>query len=229
MKHLDRITFNPKRCGGRPCVRGIRIRVKEVLDWLAGGVPAKEIVGHAPSKPALLDRSQLQYGPLVLRSPHLLFRADQPVDTQDPAFPSRQLDLHCVSHHLAKGAQPFYLAEANRPNNDSNSATGSFPFLAAAHGRPQLLSERQGSGVSPDALDRRETQVEFHQAHIDARRRRLGPRAARGVKPSRILGFRHSGNLPPCAPKPSLERHFWLNTQPPAQPPMKSARVSRCC
>ena len=31
----DRITVNPKQCGGRPCIRGMRIRVTDVLDLLA--------------------------------------------------------------------------------------------------------------------------------------------------------------------------------------------------
>jgi uncharacterized protein (DUF433 family) len=44
MKHADRITFNPKQCGGRPCIRGMRIRVKDVLDLLAAGVPEVEIL-----------------------------------------------------------------------------------------------------------------------------------------------------------------------------------------
>ena len=32
---MDRITFNPEQCGGRPCIRGMRIRVTDVLDLLA--------------------------------------------------------------------------------------------------------------------------------------------------------------------------------------------------
>ena len=31
----DRITVNPNQCGGRPCIRGMRIRVTDVLDLLA--------------------------------------------------------------------------------------------------------------------------------------------------------------------------------------------------
>ncbi len=34
---MDRITVNPDQCGGRPCIRGMRIRVSDVLDLLAGG------------------------------------------------------------------------------------------------------------------------------------------------------------------------------------------------
>lgn len=34
----ERITVNPDQCGGRPCVRGLRIRVTDVLDLLASGL-----------------------------------------------------------------------------------------------------------------------------------------------------------------------------------------------
>ena len=43
-----RITFNPNQCGGRPCIRGMRIRVKDVLDLLAAGVPHAEILADYP-------------------------------------------------------------------------------------------------------------------------------------------------------------------------------------
>ena len=38
MSELHRITVNPGQCGGRPCIRGLGIRVKDVLDLLAAGV-----------------------------------------------------------------------------------------------------------------------------------------------------------------------------------------------
>lgn len=44
----DRITFNPNQCGGRPCIRGMRIRVKDVLDLLAAKVPESEILEDYP-------------------------------------------------------------------------------------------------------------------------------------------------------------------------------------
>jgi uncharacterized protein (DUF433 family) len=44
MKYADRITFDPEQCGGRPCVRRYRIRVKDILDLLAAGVPEAEIL-----------------------------------------------------------------------------------------------------------------------------------------------------------------------------------------
>jgi uncharacterized protein (DUF433 family) len=45
---LNRITFNPRQCGGRPCIRGMRIRVKDVLDMLAGGATEAEILQDFP-------------------------------------------------------------------------------------------------------------------------------------------------------------------------------------
>ena len=44
----SRITFNPDQCGGRPCVRGMRIRVKDVLDLLAAGASEQEILEDFP-------------------------------------------------------------------------------------------------------------------------------------------------------------------------------------
>ena len=44
MSAIDRITIDPAVCGGRPCIRGIRIRVKDVLDLLAAGATRDEIL-----------------------------------------------------------------------------------------------------------------------------------------------------------------------------------------
>ena len=44
----DRITVNPAQCGGRPCVRGLRIRVTDVLDLLAAGLTAEQVVEELP-------------------------------------------------------------------------------------------------------------------------------------------------------------------------------------
>jgi uncharacterized protein (DUF433 family) len=45
---LDRITFNPLQCGGRPCIRGMRIRVTDVLELLASGVSESQILADFP-------------------------------------------------------------------------------------------------------------------------------------------------------------------------------------
>ncbi len=44
MSAIDRITMTPGVCGGRPCIRGLRIRVKDVLDLLAAGATWEEIL-----------------------------------------------------------------------------------------------------------------------------------------------------------------------------------------
>jgi uncharacterized protein (DUF433 family) len=44
----ERITVNPKQCGGRPCVRGMRIRVSDVLDLFASGLSAAQILDEMP-------------------------------------------------------------------------------------------------------------------------------------------------------------------------------------
>ena len=58
---LDRITFNPNQCGGRPCIRGMRIRVKDVLDMLAGGASEQEILQDFPYLEPLDIRACLEY------------------------------------------------------------------------------------------------------------------------------------------------------------------------
>ena len=44
----DRITVNPKQCGGCPCIRGMRIRVSDVLELLAAGMTPKQILSEHP-------------------------------------------------------------------------------------------------------------------------------------------------------------------------------------
>ena len=44
----QRITINPKQCGGRPCIRGMRIRVTDVLDLLAAGLSYEQILDEMP-------------------------------------------------------------------------------------------------------------------------------------------------------------------------------------
>jgi len=45
---LERITVNPRQCGGRPCVRGMRIRVSDVLDLFASGLDGPQILAELP-------------------------------------------------------------------------------------------------------------------------------------------------------------------------------------
>ena len=45
---MERITINPEQCGGRPCIRGMRIRVVDVLDLLAAGLTAQQVLEELP-------------------------------------------------------------------------------------------------------------------------------------------------------------------------------------
>lgn len=44
----DRITIDPEQCGGRPCVRGMRIRASDVLDLLANGLSPEQVIEELP-------------------------------------------------------------------------------------------------------------------------------------------------------------------------------------
>ena len=48
LDRLNRITVEAGRCGGRPCIRGLRIRVKDVLELLAAGASYEEILVDYP-------------------------------------------------------------------------------------------------------------------------------------------------------------------------------------
>jgi uncharacterized protein (DUF433 family) len=48
MSELQRITNPPHQCGGQPCIRGLRIRVIDILDLLAAGATYDEILEDYP-------------------------------------------------------------------------------------------------------------------------------------------------------------------------------------
>ncbi len=69
---LERITINPAQCGGRPCIRGMRIRVTDVLDLLANGLSPEAIVAEELPDLTLEDvRACLAYASLKLNHPIL--------------------------------------------------------------------------------------------------------------------------------------------------------------
>jgi len=41
---IERITIDPSLCHGKPCIRGLRYPVENVLEWLAGGMTIEEIL-----------------------------------------------------------------------------------------------------------------------------------------------------------------------------------------
>jgi uncharacterized protein (DUF433 family) len=72
MTHLaERITVNPKQCGGRPCVRGMRIRVIDVLDLLASGLSEADVLRELPDLEPEDVRACLRYASSRLDHPVL--------------------------------------------------------------------------------------------------------------------------------------------------------------
>lgn len=61
---LARITVNTKQCGGRPCIRGMRIRVADVLDLLASGLAPAQIIEELPDIELEDIKASIQYAAL---------------------------------------------------------------------------------------------------------------------------------------------------------------------
>jgi uncharacterized protein (DUF433 family) len=68
----DRITFNPDQCGGRPCVRGFRLRVSDVLDMLANGATPDEILADYAFLEIADIKACLQYASAQIDHPVLI-------------------------------------------------------------------------------------------------------------------------------------------------------------
>jgi uncharacterized protein (DUF433 family) len=61
MSETHRVTVDPNQCGGRPCIRGMRIRVKDILDLLASGASRAEILEDYPYLEAEDVTAALEY------------------------------------------------------------------------------------------------------------------------------------------------------------------------
>ena len=68
---LSRITVNPEQCGGRPCIRGMRIRVIDILDLLAADQRIEEILQDFPDLEREDIQAALRYASLRLDHPTL--------------------------------------------------------------------------------------------------------------------------------------------------------------
>ena len=69
---MNRITMNPEQCGGRPCIRGMRIRVSDVLDLLSHGLTAAQVLEELPDLEAADIAACLQYASRKLNHPVLV-------------------------------------------------------------------------------------------------------------------------------------------------------------
>ena len=68
----ERITINPEQCGGRPCVRGMRIRVSDVLDLLANGLTPELVINELPDLELEDVRACLRFASRRLSHPVLV-------------------------------------------------------------------------------------------------------------------------------------------------------------
>lgn len=64
-----RITVDPEQCGGRPCIRGMRIRVSDVLDLLANGLTPEQVLEELPDLELEDIRACLQFASRRLDHP----------------------------------------------------------------------------------------------------------------------------------------------------------------
>lgn len=72
MSELHRITVNADHCGGRPAIRGLHIRVKDVLDLLAAGATREEILQDYPYLESEDITATLEYA--ARQSDHVVLR-----------------------------------------------------------------------------------------------------------------------------------------------------------
>jgi uncharacterized protein (DUF433 family) len=75
MKLPDRITAEPDKMGGRPCIRGMRIRVTDVLEMLAGGASEAEILEDFPFLELEDIRAALAYAAQEVDHPLIMLPA----------------------------------------------------------------------------------------------------------------------------------------------------------
>jgi uncharacterized protein (DUF433 family) len=68
----DRITIDPDQCGGRPCIRGMRIRVIDVLDLFAAGLNADQILEELPDLEMEDIKAALNYAARRLDHPVMI-------------------------------------------------------------------------------------------------------------------------------------------------------------
>ena len=65
----ERITVDSEQCGGRPCIRGMRIRVTDILDLLAAGLTPEQVLSELPDLEADDIRACLRFASRRLDHP----------------------------------------------------------------------------------------------------------------------------------------------------------------
>ena len=68
----ERITYNPQQCGGKPCIRGMRIRVADILELYAAGLSSAQILADFPDLEAEDLEAALRYAAREVDHPVLV-------------------------------------------------------------------------------------------------------------------------------------------------------------
>lgn len=68
----SRITHNLEQCGGKPCIRGMRIRVRDILELFAAGLSSEQILGDFPDLEAEDLKAALDYAAREIDHPVLV-------------------------------------------------------------------------------------------------------------------------------------------------------------
>ena len=68
---LDRISIDPLVCFGKPCIKGTRIWVSLILDFLASGMTPDEVIKEYPGLTALDIQACIAYGAEMSRERHV--------------------------------------------------------------------------------------------------------------------------------------------------------------
>ena len=68
---LNRITVSVNQCGGRPCIRNMRIRVTDVLDLLSNGLSQQDVLNEMPDLEAEDIKACLVYASAKINHPVL--------------------------------------------------------------------------------------------------------------------------------------------------------------
>ena len=120
MNYLDRITVEPGKRGGKPCVRGMRITVSDILEYLASGMSEAQILEDFPDLEADDIRACLAF--------------------------AAERERRLMADHLREAAPRR--EPASQPLSDVSGAVSR--HHACSRRRPDVESRRTGVGVRPN-------------------------------------------------------------------------------
>lgn len=97
MSELEqRVTTNSEQCGGRPCIRGMRIRVSDVLDLLANGLSVDDILEEMPDLEREDIYASLRFASRSLENPMIAARGMWKDRTDLPDFAELRREMDRV-------------------------------------------------------------------------------------------------------------------------------------